>query len=119
MLPIDPNLLVFGIVAGATVMPLDQVFAKLGHPIVKLPIGLLNVESCNSWYFILSWMVYDARSNGTYSKFNSVYQIIGWFTTPHRIGFFFFIRVVNYTLMPFVNLFLVILVKKLIIGKFQ
>ena len=48
MLPIDPSLLVFGIVAGTTVMPLDQVFAESGHPIVKLPIGLLNVESCNS-----------------------------------------------------------------------
>lgn len=48
MLPIDPNLLVFGIVAGTTVMPLDQVFAESGHPIVKLPIGLLNVENCNS-----------------------------------------------------------------------
>lgn len=48
MLPMDSSLLVFGIVAGTTVMPLDQVFAESGHPIVKLPIGLLNVESCNS-----------------------------------------------------------------------
>lgn len=48
ILPIDPNLLVLGIVTGTTVMQQDQGFAELGHPIVKLPIGLLNVEICNS-----------------------------------------------------------------------
>mmetsp|Transcript_25921 Transcript_25921/g.38383 ORF Transcript_25921/g.38383 Transcript_25921/m.38383 type:complete len:141 (-) Transcript_25921:1242-1664(-) len=37
---------VFGIVAGTTVLPLDKVFAELGHPVLKLSIGLLSGDDC-------------------------------------------------------------------------
>mmetsp|Transcript_25920 Transcript_25920/g.38376 ORF Transcript_25920/g.38376 Transcript_25920/m.38376 type:complete len:536 (-) Transcript_25920:173-1780(-) len=37
---------VFGIVAGTTILPLDKVFAESGHPVCKLPIGLLSGDDC-------------------------------------------------------------------------
>jgi len=86
----------------------------LGYPIINILILIKYIP----WYFILVWMINDARASGTYTTLHSIFQLMQWFTSSHRIGFFFFIRVVNDTLMPFINLLLVILVKIIIIGKF-
>mmetsp|Transcript_18597 Transcript_18597/g.26959 ORF Transcript_18597/g.26959 Transcript_18597/m.26959 type:complete len:710 (-) Transcript_18597:78-2207(-) len=39
---------VFGVVAGTTVLPLNEVFAESGHPTHSLPIGLLHYDHCEA-----------------------------------------------------------------------
>ncbi|EKX52743.1 hypothetical protein GUITHDRAFT_84689 [Guillardia theta CCMP2712] len=45
-------------------------------------------------------------------------DVLLWFLTPERIGYYLAIRVVRTTVLPFFRLFAVILVKKAVIGKF-
>ena len=71
------------------------------------------------WYFTLRYMVTEAKSNGWYEQhIHSVYHAFLWWITPQRLMYYFLLRVVRRCVVPFMRLFLVILIKWTVIGRF-
>lgn len=68
------------------------------------------------YFFLLELMV---KTSSNHSSIDNIYAAMKWWTSLDRIAFFFLIRIVNRAIMPFINLFLVILIKRNIIGKFK
>ena len=88
---------------------------------VGIPILLLVlIISYVPWYFGLKIMVQSARSNGWYdAEITSIYAAFQWWVTPQRLFYYFILRVIRRCLIPPLKLLTVVLIKKLIIGKFE
>eukprot|EP01038_Epipyxis_sp_PR26KG_P006462 gene6462-8890_t len=71
------------------------------------------------WFIALKIMVREAKEDGWYqSDLHSVYHAFLWWITPQRLMFFFFLRIVKRCIVPFIKLFVIIVIKWSIVGKF-
>jgi hypothetical protein len=88
---------------------------------VGIPILLFVLAiSFMPWFFVLKTMVIDAKEHGWYqADIHSIYHAFLWWITPRRLAYFFFLRIVKRCVVPFIRLFVVILIKWLIIGEFR
>jgi acetyltransferase-like isoleucine patch superfamily enzyme len=90
--------------------------AGLGYPILLIVLIVTYLP----WYFILRAMVIDAHESGWYNQsIISIYDAIIWWITPKRIFYFYLLRMTRHCVVPFIRLFMTILIKWLIIGKFK
>jgi hypothetical protein len=87
----------------------------IGIPILTLVTALSFVP----WYFGLKLMVSNAKNQGWYvSEIHSVHHAFLWWITPQRLKYYFLIRMIKRCIVPFLRLFVVILIKWTVIGKF-
>jgi acyl-CoA synthetase (AMP-forming)/AMP-acid ligase II/acyl carrier protein/acetyltransferase-like isoleucine patch superfamily enzyme len=87
----------------------------LGLPILAIVVAVSYVP----WYFGLKLMVMDAQDHGWYvSKIHTVHHAFLWWITPQRLKYYFLIRVIKRCVVPFFRLFLVLIIKWTVIGKF-
>lgn len=88
----------------------------IGVPIMLLVLLISFIP----WYFVLKLMVYHAKANGWYDgDLHSIYKAFLWWITPQRLFYFFILRIVKRCVMPFIKLFVIIIIKWTVIGKFE
>lgn len=72
------------------------------------------------WVIGLRMMVTDARHSGWYdAQITTMYEAFLWWITPQRMVYYFVLRVIQRCVVPYVRLFVVILLKWSIIGSFR
>jgi acyl-CoA synthetase (AMP-forming)/AMP-acid ligase II/acetyltransferase-like isoleucine patch superfamily enzyme/acyl carrier protein len=89
--------------------------------LVGIPI-LLSVLAISfiPWFIMLKIMVTEAKGNGWYqSEIHSIYHAFLWWITPQRLFYFFLLRICKRCVVPFLRLFLIIIIKWTIIGRFK
>ncbi|RYG69938.1 hypothetical protein EON64_01440 [archaeon] len=87
----------------------------LGVPMILLVLAVSFIP----WFFVLKLMVYNAQTGGWYqSDLHSIYHAFLWWITPQRLCYFFLLRVVKRCVVPYIKLAMMILIKRLIIGRF-
>ncbi len=96
--------------------PPAYLMVLVGFPILLFVAAVSYVP----WYFGLKVMVHNARALGWYdAKITSVYGAFQWWVTPERLWYYFMIRIIRRCLIPPVEVLISILIKRLIVGKFQ
>lgn len=86
----------------------------IGVPI----LAFVGVVGLIPWFYALRFMVRSAKMDGWYvGSIHSVYQVIKWWITPQRLVFYFVIRIVKKCFVPVVQLAVIIVIKRNIIGK--
>jgi acyl carrier protein len=88
--------------------------------LIGIPIlAFVVIISMIPWFVGLKFMVASAKSEGWYSAdIHTVYHAFLWWITPQRLKFYFLIRVIKRCVVPFIRLFVVIVIKWTLIGKF-
>eukprot|EP01038_Epipyxis_sp_PR26KG_P009637 gene9637-12976_t len=72
------------------------------------------------WYFFLKFMVTNAAQQGWYDgDISSVWDAIHWYTTPLRIMYYLSLKVILRVGIPPIKLVMIIIIKWLVIGKFE
>ncbi|TPX75427.1 hypothetical protein CcCBS67573_g03290 [Chytriomyces confervae] len=94
-------------------------FALFGLPITAISkfIGFLPWMACIYW--LVQFPFFSDASNPSYDMLSRFAQFIMHQCEPYRIGIHILASVVRFVVCPFVDLGMVILVKRLIIGKFE
>lgn len=88
----------------------------LGIPILILVFAI----SLLPWVGILHLMIQDAKTHGWYqSDLNTVFDAFMWWSHPRRLVYYFILRIIRRCIIPFIRLFLAILIKWTLIGKFM
>ncbi|KAJ3400237.1 hypothetical protein HDU80_007139 [Chytriomyces hyalinus] len=93
-------------------------FAFVGLPIVAVAkfIGFLPWMACIYW--LVQFPFFSDASNPAYDMLSRFAQFIMHQCEPYRIGIHILASVARFVVCPFVDLAMVILVKRLVIGKF-
>lgn len=88
--------------------------------LIGVPILLsVLIISYIPWYIGLKFMVHQARYFGWYdTHISTIYQVFQWWVTPQRLFFYFMLRVIRRCIVPPLKLLTVIIVKRVLIGKF-
>jgi acyl-CoA synthetase (AMP-forming)/AMP-acid ligase II/carbonic anhydrase/acetyltransferase-like protein (isoleucine patch superfamily)/acyl carrier protein len=72
------------------------------------------------WFIALKMMVASAKAHGWYkANLHTVSDAFLWWITPQRLVYYFIIRIIRRCVVPFMRLFVIIIFKKLFIGKFK
>ena len=109
--------------------PMNRQYCRPTYPsppiylivLVGIPI-LLSVLAISfiPWFFVLKLMVLEAKDNGWYqSEIHSIYHAFLWWITPQRLFYFFLLRICKRCVVPFMRLFVIILIKWTLIGRFK
>ena len=87
-----------------------------GIPLVTLVLLAAYIP----WIYGLNLMVNFAIDEGWYSaKITSIFEAFRWWVTPQRIIWYFALRVIKDCVVPVLKLLVVILIKRMFIGKFE
>lgn len=95
--------------------------SRLWKSIGYLIIAVVRFARYLPWYFIILEMVKDGNRHGWYAtgKLENILEVIFWWTTPERIVYYFILRVLEHVVDPLLEMALVILIKRNIIGTFK
>lgn len=87
----------------------------LGIPILLIVLAVSFIP----WFIVLKTMVSHAKAEGWYkSDLHSIYHAFLWWITPYRLFYFFILRMVRRCVVPFIRLFMIIIIKNTFVGKF-
>jgi acetyltransferase-like isoleucine patch superfamily enzyme/acyl carrier protein len=72
------------------------------------------------WIYGLNLMITSAEKDGWYlNDLTNVFEAFRWWVTPERIIWYFALRVIKECLVPVLKLMIIILIKRLVLGKFK
>lgn len=90
--------------------------AFMGFPILVL----VTVISYLPWYFVLRSMEDKARTDGWYKEdIRTLYDAFVWWCKPQRLPYYFCLRILRKVVVPPIQLILAIIIKNVVIGKFE
>ena len=96
--------------------PSPTILYLLGYPLLYFCVALSYIP----WLLVVREIcITSVNENWNMTDMDTVSDVIDWWTRPHRVAFFYVSCVAKLCVAPVIQLFLLIIVKRNILGKFK